>query len=337
MVSTKKFIMVKHFDGLPKLSDFSIVEETLPSLKDGEILTEAIWISVDPYIRAYSVRMPAGEKVIGGQVAKVLESKNPNYNVNDLIVGNFGWQTVSIISPDTFHKTTGNPAPYKLPDIGNLSPSLGLGILGMPGNTALFGFLEVCKPQPGEIVVVSGAAGAVGSHVAQIAKHIGCIVIGFAGTDEKVNYLLNDLKLDAAFNYKKVEIASSLAKIAPQGVDCYFDNVGGEISSIVMYQMKTNGRVSVCGSISSYNADAKSLPKASVLQPAIVMKQLSVQGFLVWKWSDRFLEGIQQNLTWIKEGWLKYREKVFEGFEKLPEAFIDMLEGGNIGKAVVKV
>ncbi|XP_065217305.1 LOW QUALITY PROTEIN: putative NADP-dependent oxidoreductase YfmJ [Planococcus citri] len=282
--------------------------------------------------------MSPGDRIFGDQVAKVLESKTPDYQVNDLIVGNFGWQTVSIVSPATLHETSGFPAPYKLSDIGGLSPSLGLGVLGMTGNAALFGFLEICEPKPGEIVVVSGAAGAVGSHVAQIAKHIGCIVIGLTGSDKKVNYLLNDLKLDAAFNYKTVDIASSLVKVAPQGIDCYFDNVGGEISRIVMDRMKTKGRVSVCGSISSYNDEPKSSPKNPVLTlPSITAKQLTVQEFLVWNWSDRFSEGIQRNLAWIKEGWLKYPEKIFEGFEKLPEAFIDMLKGGNMGKAVVRV
>lgn len=337
-MNTKKFIMVKHFEGLPKLSDFEIVEETIPAPKDGQILTEAQWISVDPYIRAYSPRMPLGQTVIGGQVAKVLESFHPDYKKNDLIVGNFGWQTRCVVAPDEFHKKNPNVPPiYKLPDFGGLSPSLGLGVLGMPGNTALFAFTEICQPKPGQIVVITGAAGAVGSHVAQIAKHKGCIVIGFAGSDEKVNYLLNDLKIDAAFNYKTVEIASTLANIAPQGIDCYLDCVGGEISSVIMYQMKPQGRVAVVGSISTYNADAKTLPKASVVQPAIVMKQLLIQGFLVWTYSHRFIEGIKQNLSGIREGWLKYSETVSVGFEKLPEAFINMLQGGNIGKAIVKI
>ncbi|KAK7602876.1 hypothetical protein V9T40_006850 [Parthenolecanium corni] len=336
-MQTKKFVLVQHFGGLPKPSDFKIVEETLPALKNGEILTEAIYISVDPYIRAYSVRMSPGDTITAFQVAKVLESKHPDYKPDDVIVGSFGWRTRVITAPDGQSKEIVSAKPYKLPDLGGLPLSLGLGILGMPGCTAYFGFLELCDPKPGHIVVVSGAAGAVGSHVAQIAKHIGCIVIGITGSDEKVKYLLDELKLDAAFNYKKSDLATSIASIAPKGIDSYFDNVGGEISSIVMYQMKQLGRVAVCGSISSYNADARSLPKVPILQPAIVMKELIVQGFIVLRWANRFDESIIQNLKWIKEGWLKYREKVFNGFESLPECFIDMLQGGNIGKAVVKL
>lgn len=335
-MQSKKYVLVKHFEGLPKPSDFEIVEETLPALKNGEILTEAIYISVDPYIRAYSVRLSPGDTIIASQVAKVLESKHPDYKPDDIIVGSFGWRTRVITAVDVQSKEPISTKPYKLPDLGGLPLSLGLGVLGMPGCTAYFGFLEICDPRPGQIVVVSGAAGAVGSHVAQIAKHKGCIVVGITGSDEKVKYLLNELKLDAAFNYKKCDLATSLASIAPKGVDSYFDNVGGEISSIVMYQMKERGRVSVCGSISAYNADARNLPKVPILQPAIVMRQLLVEGFIVLRWANRWEEAIKENLKWIREGWLKYREKVSNGFESLPDCFIDMLQGGNIGKAVVK-
>nr|CAD7201308.1 unnamed protein product [Timema douglasi] len=168
-------------------------------------------------------------------------------------------------------------------------------------NTAYFGFLELCQPQPGEVVVVTGAAGAVGSLVGQIAKIKGCKVIGFAGSDEKVKWIKEELGFDAAFNYKTKDVTEALKESAPDGVDCYFDNVGGEMSSAVINQMKQFGRISVCGSISSYNNDPSKLARAPILQPSMVFKQLKMEGFLVTRWSDRLFEGIKQNLQWIKE------------------------------------
>ncbi|KAG8282930.1 Prostaglandin reductase 1 [Homalodisca vitripennis] len=163
-----------------------------------------------------------------------------------------------------------------------------------------------------------------------------CHVIGIAGSDEKLAWLKEELKFDGVINYKTQNVAAELKKLAPKGVDCYFDNVGGEISSHVLYQMKTYGRISVCGSISSYNNDINSIPKAPVIQMALVMNQLRMEGFHVWRWMDRWMEGIKQNLQWIQEGKLVYKETVTEGFSKMPEAFIGMLKGDNTGKAVVK-
>jgi len=162
-------------------------------------------------------------------------------------------------------------------------------------------------------------------------------VIGIAGSDDKVAWLKDELKFDGAINYKTQNISAELKKLAPKGVDCYFDNVGGEISSQVLYQMNQYGRISVCGAISVYNDDMSNLAKAPVIQTAMVMNQLKMEGFIVLRWLDRYTEGIQQNLQWIKEGKLKFRETVTEGFTKMPEAFIGMLRGENTGKAVVKV
>ncbi|XP_050429026.1 prostaglandin reductase 1-like [Adelges cooleyi] len=336
MVKAKKFILDKSFAGAPKEDNFKLVEEQLGELKKGEILVEAIWISVDPYIRPYSNHVPAGTTVMGSQIAKVISSNNENFAEGQLVFCSTGWKTHSIINPSLLEKDI-MPRFYALPNFGNLSSSLGLGVLGMPGNTALFGFLNICDPKPGETVVISAAAGAVGSHVGQIAKDLGCYVIGFAGSDDKVKWLKETLKFDAAFNYKTKDVTAALLEAAPQGVDCYFDNVGGEFSSAVIYRMNNSGRVSVCGSISSYNANTKELPKVPMLQPAIVFKQLKIEGFIVSRWGDKWMSGIERNLNLIKEGKLIYPEHITAGFENLPQAFMGMLKGENIGKALVKV
>ncbi|GBP59388.1 Prostaglandin reductase 1 [Eumeta japonica] len=333
-VTARKYVLKKHFQGEPKINDFDIIEEKLPELKDGEILTQAEYLSVDPYMRAYMIRYKLPTDMIGGQVARIISSRNSKYPVGKYVTGSFGWRTHTIVDPNKPQKSSLLPLAL-LPDIKPYPVSLALGVLGMPGNTAYFGFTELCKPKPGETVVITGAAGAVGFHVGQIAKILGCRVIGFAGSDDKCQYLEKELGFDHAFNYKTVNIRATLKDAAPKLVDCYFDNVGGEISSAIMYHMNNYGRVAVCGSISSYND--VSLPKVTILQPAIVMKELKVEGFLVTRWADRWDEGIMANHKWLQEGRLKYQEKVYHGFDNMVDALVGMLRGENTGKAVVKV
>lgn len=224
-----------------------------------------------------------------------------------------------------------------LPDLGSLSRSLALGALGLTGNTAYFGLVEICKPQAGETLVVSTAAGAVGSIVGQIGKIKGLKVIGIAGSDEKCKWIKKDLGFDHAINYKKVNVEEALRKVAPKGVDIYFDNVGGRMSSVVIDQMNDFGRISVCGFITAYNDTPDQWEKVPILQPHICSKQLTMQGFIVSRWRDRWLEGITEIFKWIQQGKIKTKETVTKGFENMPQAFIDMLRGANIGKAVIKV
>lgn len=207
----------------------------------------------------------------------------------------------------------------------------------MPGNTAYFGFLDICQPKRGEVVVVSGAAGAVGSLVGQIAKIIGCTVIGIAGSDGKCEWLTKEMGFDYAINYKTASIDEELKRVAPDGVDCYFDNVGGETSTIVLSRMRLFGRVSVCGSTSSYNLPMNEWPKMPIFQPLLIHKQLSMQGFLFTRFLTKWFDGIGQMKMWTEQGKLKYRETITNGFENMPQALIDMLDGKNYGKAVVKV
>jgi len=328
MVKAKIYVFKKQFVGLPKETDLKLVEEELPALKNG-----AVYLSIDPYIRAFAPLVQTGSALIGSQVAKVIESKNAKYPVGQYVVGEFGWRTYTISEGEP--SSYGFPSPWLIPDPENLPLSLFLGVLGMTGITAYFGFLEICQPQPGETVVITGAAGAVGSHVGQMAKNKGCTVIGVAGSNEKGKWLVDELKFDNFINYKDPDFKEQLAEAAPKGVDCYFDNVGGEISSIIINQMNTFGRVSVCGAISGYNDET--LPKASIIQYSVVFKQLKIEGFIFHKWWDRRLEAIEQNKKWIKEGELKYRETVTQGFENTYKALIDMLQGGNFGKAIVKL
>ncbi|XP_048526672.1 prostaglandin reductase 1-like isoform X2 [Dendroctonus ponderosae] len=333
MVVAKKYVLVKHSEGFPKPTDFKLVEEQLPPLKENEYLTEAVFLSVDPYMRAYMPRVKPNTTMIGSQIAKIVESKSPKFPVGRYVVGQFGWRSHTVASesgPQELGLQT-----FLLPDFQELPVSLGLGVLGMPGNTAYFGLLELCQPKAGETVVISGAAGAVGSLVGQIAKIKGCIVIGIAGSDEKGKWLTEELGFDYFINYKTQNVEEELRKAAPQGVDCYYDNVGGEITTTVLNQMNAFGRVALSGSISSYN----SIGPFKVTTPnlTIVLQQLKLEGFIVTRWNHRWMEGIQQNLQWIQQGKLKYRETVTEGFENIFKAFTDMLEGVNVGKAIVKV
>ncbi|EAA06257.3 AGAP000414-PA [Anopheles gambiae str. PEST] len=333
MVVAKKWIYAKPFEGLPKDENFRLEEETLPEPGENEFVAEAVFLSVDPYMRPYMASYPAGTVMIGGQVAKVTASRHPQFPVGATVFGNFGWRTHTLVNPE---QGAADSRPYVLPPFGAHPASLGLGVLGMPGNTAYFGFLELCQPKQGETVVVSGAAGAVGSLVGQIAKIKGCRVVGIAGSDDKCGWL-RELGFDATINYRQVErdaFADALRAAAPGGVDCYFDNVGGYISEAVLGQMNLYGRISVCGTISNYNAE-----RAQVADPQrlFVFKQLRQEGFIVTRWAKRWMEGIRQNLQWIEEGRLRYQETVTDGFEQMPAAFVSMLTGGNTGKAVVKV
>nr|XP_049699944.1 prostaglandin reductase 1-like [Helicoverpa armigera] len=338
MVKARKYVVVKEFDGLPKREDFEIVEYELPPIKEGEILVKVEWVSVDPYMRVYRPN-PVPYDQGAYQVGLVIESKASKYPVGTRVLSHKGWCDYVIID-------TNNPYPdpdifgefYKIPDLTGFPNSLAIGAVGMPGASGYFGFLEVCQPKAGETVVVTGAAGAVGSLVGQIAKIKGCKVIGFAGSDEKVKWL-EEIGFDKAINYKTADIKTALQEAAPNGVDCFFDNVGGEVSSIIIYQMNQGGRVVVVGSISAYNGDFSDMPKATMLQFPILAKQLKIQGFSIVdpEVRKRQPDGHKQLFKWIKSGQLKAREHVTEGFENLYDAFVGMLKGENFGKAVVKL
>jgi NADPH:quinone reductase len=332
-VINRQFKLAARPVGLPKQSDFTLVDATMPSLADEQALVKTAYLSVDPYmrgritgVRTYADPVNIGDVMEAGAVGRVLESKSPELKRGDIVLGRWGWQEYAAVEGRAVRKLDPNLAPV----------STALGVLGMPGMTAYFGFLDICKPQPGETVLVSGAAGAVGSLVGQIAKIKGCRVVGIAGSDEKIDWLLNELAFDAAFNYKSTsDYAAKLKEVCPNGIDCYFDNVGGAITDAAFPGMNVFGRISVCGQISQYNLEKPE--RGPRLLSYILVKQLKVEGFIVTRFQSRFGEGIAQMAQWIKEGKLKYREQVVEGFENTPQAFIAMLQGENTGKMLVKV
>ncbi|XP_063311330.1 prostaglandin reductase 1-like [Pelobates fuscus] len=331
MVKSKSWTMVKHFEGAPKLEDFKLIEKELPPLKDGEVLLESVFLSVDPYMRPYSKRsLKDGDVMMGSQVARVVESKNPAYQVGSYYVSYSGWTTHFISDGKGLR-----PLPTDWPE--NLPRSLALGTVGMPGLTAYIGLLEICKAKQGDVVLVNCAAGAVGSVVGQIAKLKGCKVVGSTGSDAKVTYL-KEIGFDEAFNYKTVSsLEEALKNASPEGYDCYFENVGGVFSDVALQQMKQFGRIAVCGAISTYN---DSVPQTGpYVQSYFVFKQLRMEGFLIFSWEDKpqYQEGQKQLLQWIVEGKLNFHEHITNGFENMPAGFIGMLSGDNIGKAVIKV
>merc|ERR1712001_496569 len=274
-------------------------------------------------MRVYTKRMNPPYTMIGQNVAKIIESKDPEYPKDSIVLTKSGWVKTGIVQTSGSLGGFGikaNQLVDKVPDLPpGLSQSLLLGVCGMPGCTAYFGFLEICQPKSGETVVVNGAAGAVGSLVGQIAKIKGCHVIGFAGSDEKCEWLTKELGFDKAYNYKTTDVDKVLKEGAPDGVDCFFDNVGGiDATKIINNHMNTFGRISGCGAISGYNATEPLLVPST--QGAMVFKQLRHEGFIVSRWLPRWFEGIQQMAQWIKEGKVKTEETVVDGFEKMPEA-----------------
>ena len=319
--------------GMPKESDFRMVEAPVPNPGRGEVLVRTLYLSVDPYMRGrltgvttYARGLDLGDVIVGGVAGRVLESKDPRCAPGDIVEGMLGWQEYAAAPAKSLRRID--------PAAGPISSALY--VLGMPGLTAYFGLLEICRPQPGETVVVSGAAGAVGSLVGQIARIKRCRAIGIAGTNEKVRFLVDELGFESAFNYHETpDLAAQLKELCPNGIDVYFDNVGGAITDAVMQRLASHARVAVCGQISQYNSTEPEMGPRWLSQ--LVVRQARVEGFLVTQFADRYEAGLHQLSTWLKEGRLHYREDIVDGLENAPQAFIRMLEGKNIGKQLVKV
>lgn len=328
----RQFLLASRPSGLPSESNFTLVETPIPALQDGEILVETHYLSVDPYMRgrisgarSYAKPVEIGEVMTGGGAGKVLASNNPKFTPGDFVESIFGWQTHPVLSGRGVRKL--DPS---------IPVSTALGVLGMPGLTAYFGLLDVCAPKAGETVVVSGAAGAVGSFVGQIAKIKGCRVIGIAGGDNKVAHIVNDFGFDAAYNYKTVENHyAKLKELCPNGIDCYFDNVGGVITDAVLVQLNVHARVAICGQISQYNNTQPEMGPR--LLGALIVSRAKVQGLLVSDYAPRFAEAFDELSQWVRDGRLKYDETIIDGFDNTPKAFIGLLQGQNTGKMLVHV
>ncbi|MED4860290.1 NADP-dependent oxidoreductase [Bacillus atrophaeus] len=333
--SQQQIQLARRPQGVPKHEDFRFETISVPEPKQGEVLVKTLYVSVDPYMRgrmqntkSYVEPFALDEALSGGVIAEVVSDGDGQFKKGDIVIGNLNWQEYSAASESTLRKIDTSIAPA----------SAYLGILGMTGLTAYFGLMDIGRPKQGETVVVSGAAGAVGSTVGQIAKIKGARVVGIAGSDEKIAYLKDELQFDEAINYKtEDDIQKALADACPDGVDVYFDNVGGPISDSVMNLLNEFARIPVCGAISSYNAESEKDDMGPRVQSKLIKTKALMQGFIVSDYSERFPEGAKQLAEWLKDGKLHYEETITEGFDKIPDAFLGLFQGKNKGKQLIKV
>lgn len=328
----KSILLKNRPSGKPSLDDFLLVEEEQPVANDGEILLKTLFVSVDPYLRgrmrdepSYIEPFKVNEPLESGMIAEVIESHNANFAVGDLVNGMLKWKKLQVSTGAGLNKVDRSLAPA----------SAFLGVLGLTGITAYLGLEKIGKLRSGETLLVSGAAGAVGSIAGQIGKIHGCRVIGIAGSDEKIKHL-KDLGFDGGINYKTSEnLKKAIAAQCPNGVDVYFDNVGGEILDAALANLNKFGRVINCGAISLYNANK--MPVGPRPEGILIKKSILMQGFTVRDYVKDFGPAIKQLSTWLNEEKISYSETVVEGFENIPQAFLDLFEGKNNGKMIVKV
>ena len=331
-MKTKQIVLASRPKGFPSLDNFRLETIDVPEIKTGELLLEGMYYSVDPYMRgrmndakSYSPPFEIDQAIKGGVIAKVLESISDNFKTGDLVSGMLPWKEHFLASEKEVKKidTTVAPASYYL------------GVLGMTGLTAYFGLMHICKPKAGETVIVSGAAGAVGVVVGQIAKLQGCRVIGIAGSDEKTELLKSDFGFDEAINYKTTkDMKKAIATLCPNGVDVYYDNVGGEISDAVIANINFHARIALCGQISLYNSTE--IPMGPRIQPMLLTRSVLMQGFIIGNYQNEFPEGIKYLAQWVKEGKLKFTETIETGFDQLPKSLLGLFKGENTGKMIVK-
>ncbi|MFA5047025.1 MAG: NADP-dependent oxidoreductase [Paludibacter sp.] len=329
----KTIILEKRPVGKPQLSDFKFIENETPQAGNGEMLLKATYVSVDPYLRgrmidakSYAPPFQLQQPLSSGMVAEVTESNLDGFSKGDFVSGMLEWKEYQKSDGKGLHKVDPSKAPL----------SAYLGVLGMTGMTAYLGLTEIGKPQEGETLVVSGAAGAVGSIVGQIGKILGCRVIGIAGSDEKVEMLKSKFGFDEGINYKTTKnMKDAIADLCPDGVDLYFDNVGGDISDGVLANINKFARIIVCGSISVYNETT--VPMGPRVETVLVKNSALMQGFTIGNYAPKFPVAMGQLANWLKEGKLTYAETIVEGFDQIPQAFIDLFEGKNNGKMIVKI
>ena len=316
--------------GEPREADFAFAEAPVPEVEDGEVLVRTCWISLDPYqrgrmsaARSYAAPVELGEVITGEAVGEVVESRTPKHRPGELVVGPFGWQEWATARPGALRRV-GEGAP----------PSTSLHVLGMTGLTAYFGLFDVARPRPGDTVVVSAAAGAVGQIAGQLARLAGCRTVGLASAG-KLEELTESYGYDAAIDYRRGDLGEALKEACPRGVDVYFDNVGGAVSDAVFRRLAIGARVAVCGLISQYNLAEPELAPRNL--GFLIVNRVRMEGFLVTDYRDRFGEGLGRLASWVREGRLRYREDVVEGLENAPRAFIGLMRGENRGKLLVKV
>jgi NADPH-dependent curcumin reductase CurA len=317
--------------GFPSKSDFALVEQPVPEPGPGEVLVRILWTSVDPYqrgrmssARSYAKPVEIGEVMTAQAIGEVVESHDGRFAEGDLVLGQLGWQDYAVARGGALRLV-----PRDLD-----TPTLALHAVGGTGLAAYFGLLDVGRPNPGDTVVVSGAAGAVGQIVGQLAKIAGCRAVGISGGPDKIRDMVDVYRYDAAIDYKNDDLRAALKEACPRGVDVYFDNVGGEISAAVHARLALHARVVICGQVSQYNAEG---PAPTFDPRALIVFRARMEGFLVNDYAHRFDEAAVRLAQWVADGSIRWREDVTEGLENAPAAFIGMLNGENRGKALVRV
>ena len=337
MTSNAQIHLVSRPSGEASLDNFKLVEADVPDLKDGQVLVRNHFMSLDPYMRgrmndakSYAVPQPLNAVMQGGTVGEVVASKNEHYKVGDKVVGFGGWQHYSVADAAT-------PGVLRKVDTAHIPLSAYLGAVGMPGVTAWYGLTQICKPKPGQTIVVSAASGAVGSAVGQLAKARGCRAVGIAGGAEKCAYVVNELGFDACVDYKAHQdpkaLYEALKAATPDGVDGCFENVGGAVFDAVLARMNAFGRIALCGMISGYDGEPIPLKNPQLL----LMSRLTIEGFIVSEHMQFWPEALKELGSMVAAGKLKYRESVAQGLAAAPEAFLGLLKGRNFGKQVVKL
>jgi len=330
-MENKRVVLASRPSGWVTEDNFRIETSPIPEPKDGEVLVKNLWLSLDPYMRgrmddtkSYAAKQEIGEVMIGGTVGEVIESKNPKFTAGEKVLGMYGWQQYGCSNGAGLNKIDASRVPM----------SAYLGVLGMPGVTAWVGLLDICQPKAGETVVVSAASGAVGSVVGQIARLKACRAVGIAGGGKKCDYVVEELGFDACVDYKAGKLNEDLKAAVPDGIDCYFENVGGEILDAALRRMNPFSRIAVCGLISQYNATE---PYGVKTFRSILTNRIRMQGFIVSDRMELWAKALPELIGWVASGKIKYRETVAQGLENAPKAFIGLLKGENFGKQLVKL
>jgi NADPH:quinone reductase len=328
MPTNRRVTLASRPNGFPKESDFALDEVDVPGLGNGEVLVRVRYLSVDPYqrgrmseARSYAQPLELGDVITSQSIGEVVESDDGRFSPGDLVLGQLGWQEYAVARGGAL----------RLVPPGLEPPTLALHAVGATGLTAYFGLFDVGKPRAGDTVVVSGAAGAVGQIVGQLAKLAGCRTVGIAGGEEKARELVELYRYDVAVDYKNDDLGDALRG---ERVDVYFDNVGGEISHAVHRRLTIGARIVICGQVSQYN---RARPEPSFHPGLLIVYRARMEGFLVSDYTHRFGEGVMRLASWVSSGDLRWREDVTDGLENAPRAFIGMLNGANRGKALVRV
>jgi NADPH-dependent curcumin reductase CurA len=336
MENNRRIVLAERPQGMPDERHLRLEEDPVPEPAEGQVLLKTLYLSLDPYMRgrmsaarSYAKSVEIGDVMEGGTVSQVVSSRHPDWKAGEFVLGRGGWQAYSLSDGESLRRLDPALAPL----------TTALGVLGMPGFTAYVGLLDLGQPKAGETVVVSAAAGAVGQVVGQLAKLRGCRAVGIAGSDDKCEYVVNELGFDAAVNYNASDFNERLAAACPQGVDVYFENVGGKVLEAVLELFNDFARMPVCGSISQYNATA--LPQGPDKLPrfmrVVLTRRLSVRGFIQFDHRERLPDFQREMSQWLRSGQIKYREDIVQGLENAVEAFQGLLSGRNRGKLIVQV